>query len=227
MKRFLTLFFFAASLNSAPVYAQDAETIRLLTTESMVNNTDGMNLHLAWYLADEFWLYVVNANPDIAGTEAAEAMYDMVSEYNFVAVVIGKNTGAGFSFASEEKMRKSMFLEGQDGKRHRPIGTDEMDYELLLMLDVFRPIMGQFLGELGENFNFFVFEKSNDIGELIFDPIADQDVTLNAEGVSFTWSLPMSALIPKKRCPEDAELMNGTWNYCPIHGNALEVVTEK
>jgi hypothetical protein len=227
MKRFLTLFFFAVSLNSASVYAQDAESIRSLVSESMVNHTDGFSLSIAWYLPDEFWAYIINVNPDIAGTEVAEEMYAMVSDYNFIAVAIGQNTGAGISFTSEEKLRGSMFLTGQDGKRYLPIQPDEMEDDVLVMLDIFQPIMAQFLGELGQNLIFFVFEKTNDKEELIFDPISEKDVTLNAVGVEFTWNLPLSSLIPKKRCPEDAELMNGTWNYCPIHGNALEVVTEK
>ena len=36
----------------------------------------------------------------------------------------------------------------------------------------------------------------------------------------------MSSLISEKRCPEDDELMNGTWNYCPIHGDKLEEVED-
>ena len=63
-------------------------------------------------------------------------------------------------------------------------------------------------------------------GGVIFDPAAEQDVTLEVQGTSLTWDLPMSSLISEKRCPEDDELMNGTWNYCPIHGDKLEEVED-
>ena len=219
----ITLVLLSASFQAN---AQGAEKIQLLIRESMVNNSDVSRIELAWVLTDDFWEYCIYANPETAGEDIADEFYEVVTEYNIIAVVVGKQSGGGVTFAGEKEMRKTLSLTGQDGKKYTPLNENSLSDKLRMTLDIFRPIFGQFLGEFGANFQLFVFEKENKIGELIFDPTQEEDVTIQTLGTSFTWNLPMSSLIPEKRCPEDGELMNGTWNYCPIHGKPLEVVEE-
>jgi hypothetical protein len=225
MKFTLAIITVLLSMKLFQVQAQDGETIRTLTQESMVNNSDGVQIELAWLLADPFWEYLINVNPETANTETGEEFYRIVSEYTIIVVVMAQSRG-NITFTSEEEMRKGMSLKGQDGKNYEPLKSSDVSAELNMILGIFRPIFGQFLGEMGANMQFFVFEKENKKGGVIFDPAAEQDVTLEVQGTSLTWDLPMSSLISEKRCPEDDELMNGTWNYCPIHGDKLEEVED-
>lgn len=226
MRFALITLLFLSSLSVFHVRAQDGEMIRLLTQESMVNNSDGLKIELAWLLADPFWEYVINVNPETANTEMGEEFYDIVTEYNIIIVVVGSQSYGRLRFTPEEELRKKMSLKGQDGKNYQPLQSSQLSDKLNMMLDIFNPIFAQMLGEMGANMRFFVFEKENKNGELIFDPTSDKDVSIKVDETVLTWNLPMSSLVPKKRCPKDNEMMNGTWNYCPIHGNELEKVEE-
>ncbi len=163
MKFTLAIITVLLSMKLFQVQAQDGETIRTLTQESMVNNSDGVQIELAWLLADPFWEYLINVNPETANTETGEEFYRIVSEYTIIVVVMAQSRG-NITFTSEEEMRKGMSLKGQDGKNYEPLKSSDVSAELNMILGIFRPIFGQFLGEMGANMQFFVFEKENKKG---------------------------------------------------------------
>jgi len=39
---------------------------------------------------------------------------------------------------------------------------------------------------------------------------------------TYTWRLPVIALMPPKFCPVGKEKVEANWRYCPWHGNKLD-----
>lgn len=220
MKTLLISLFLLVSMYSE---GQNTNSLEELAKNSVINKVDNKDLNIAIWLTDYLWEYSAKASPQIDEAFLKD-MLRIVKGYNIFGVVVGKrDAGELIRFADEEAIWNTLVLLGQDSVEYQPIPEDEMSEELDYLLRVMQPMYAQMMGQFGENMHFVVFQKRNSAGELIADPVMEKNIRLHTSGVDFEWRLPMSALVPKKKCPEDGELVNGTWKYCPYHGNELEV----
>ncbi|WP_291871339.1 hypothetical protein [Maribacter sp.] len=74
---------------------------------------------------------------------------------------------------------------------------------------------------------FYVFTDVDEKGNKILDPTSESNFSVFYNGDSFNWRLPLGSLIPKKRCPLDDEMLNGSWKFCPWHGKELLEIEKK
>ncbi len=214
----ISLFLFVSMYSEG----QNVNSLEELATNSVVKKVENRNLNISMWLTDYLWEYSAKSAPQI--DEAfLEDMLRIVKDYNIFGVVVGKlDVSEVIRYADEDAIRSTLVLLGQDSLEYQPIPEEEMSEELDFILRMMKPMYAQMMGQFGENMHFVVFPKRNSAGELIADPLVEKNITLHTSGVDFEWRLPMSALVPKKKCPEDGELVNGTWKFCPYHGNELE-----
>lgn len=202
--------------------SQNNFSIEELTRNSMSNKSGEAGLNLSLWLSDYIWEYSARNTPG-ANEAMVEDIVRIMKGYNIFGVVVGKMDGNEIiRYADEEAIRSTVVLIGQDSVEYEPLPEDEISEELDFVLRAMKPMYAQMMGQFGENMHLIVFQKRNSAGELIADPLEEKNITLHTSGVDFEWRLPMSALVPKKKCPEDGELVNGTWKFCPYHGNELE-----
>ena len=203
--------------------SQNNFSIEELTRNSMSNKSGETGLNLSLWLSDYIWEYSARNTPG-ASEAMVEDIVRIMKGYNIFGVVVGKMDGNEIiRYADEEAIRSTVVLIGQDSVEYDPLTEDEISEELDFVLRAMKPMYAQMMGQFGENMHLIVFQKRNSAGELIADPLVEKNITLHTSGIDFEWRLPMSALVPKKKCPEDGELVNGTWKFCPYHGNELEV----
>lgn len=214
----ISLFLFVSMYSEG----QNVNSLEELATNSVVKKVENRNLNISMWLTDYLWEYSAKSAPQI--DEAfLEDMLRIVKDYNIFGVVVGKlDVSEVIRYADEDAIRSTLVLLGQDSLEYQPIPEEEMSEELDFILRMMKPMYAQMMGQFGENMHFVVFQKRNSAGELIADPLVEKNITLHTSGVDFEWRLPMSALVPKKKCPKDGELVNGTWKFCPYHGNELE-----
>ena len=88
--------------------------------------------------------------------------------------------------------------------------------------------MTNMVGDFGANMQYFVFDDLSANDERILNPLAEEgDFTLNVvKDFSAEFETPIPALLLDKICPKDGESLNGSWEYCPHHGDKLEEATE-
>lgn len=214
----ISLFLFVSMYSEG----QNVNSLEELATNSVVKKVENRNLNISMWLTNYLWEYSAKSAPQI--DEAfLEDMLRIVKDYNIFGVVVGKMDGNEIiRYADEEAIRSTVVLIGQDSVEYEPLPEDEISEELDFVLRAMKPMYAQMMGQFGENMHLIVFQKRNSAGELIADPLVEKNITLHTSGIDFEWRLPMSALVPKKKCPEDGELVNGTWKFCPYHGNELE-----
>ena len=88
-------------------------------------------------------------------------------------------------------------------------------------------MMVQMLGQFGQQMEFHVFPEKAQDGSLIAAPLSRGEFTVVFnENEDFKFKLPLSSMVEKKACPEDGELLNGNWEYCPWHGKKLKIQTK-
>ncbi|NVK63464.1 MAG: hypothetical protein HWE22_02710 [Flavobacteriales bacterium] len=208
-------------------FGQTMTDIEELSKNSVINKVGGNSFNISLWLTDYLWEYSAKSAPQI-DQAFLEDMLRIVKGYNIFGVVIGKrDANEIIRFADEEAIRNTLVLLGQDSVEYQPIPQEEISEELDYLLRVMKPMFARMMGQFGENMHLVVFQKRNNAGELIADPTVERNITLHTSGCDFEWRLPMSALVPKKKCPEDGELMNGTWKFCPYHGSKLEAIEQE
>ena len=100
-------------------------------------------------------------------------------------------------------------------------GSDEIDEETNMLLQIIQPMMSNMLGGLGQNLHFICF-KSQSEGKRMADPRSNGTLSVKMFDESYLFNFPLASLLPPKFCPVDDASMKGTWTYCPFHGKELK-----
>ena len=110
------------------------------------------------------------------------------------------------------------------GDTHIPLKKNEISSDMINFMDGVKPILGNMMGKLGENFVFLLFDSKNSSSKMIADPFENHDFEVTiGENDTYFFDLPLASLIMPKVCEVDGKEYNGKWMYCPIHGNLLTV----
>lgn len=174
------------------------------------------SMKFVWWIPTEYWELASVDNP--AMTEAAiQEINSIVEDYTIVAAFDGKVTTYGFRPADT----LIISLIDDNGKEYQPIPTAELPDPTVGLLSVLKPVLSNIIGQMGKNMEFFVFPAYKKGGRRITDPSSDNPFTISLNEALFNWKLPLASFVPPKTCPVDNEQMNGTWKYCPHHGDKL------
>jgi len=221
MRKLFILFAICLSLPTL-LSSQDLDA---LITETQITKTEGDAMKIAWLIPLEFWQ--LSMDNETGMTDAAkEEMYSILSEYFIVAIVDGDmGPFGGMPYASEEDLQRDIELKLNGKELEGPLADRKIDSDMKVMLSTFKPVLKSMLGDLGENFHFFVYEDMDKKDNRILDPYEAGSLELMSNDEIYTWNLPLESLFPLKKCPTDKAEMNGAWKFCPYHG--VELVEAK
>jgi hypothetical protein len=192
-----------------------------LTHETMKNVSEGKQIKLIWWIPIEFWKATFAEDRDMSESQIKEFL-EFYKPYTLFAVVEGKvGSMGGFTFVSADSIRKYISLVDDEKNIYKPVDEDKMSPDLKNLLSIFVPILKNFIGQLGENMQFYVFTDIDLKGKRISDPYSKGFVQLNIGKDEYKWKTPLCSLLPPKICPADGESMNGAWEYCLWHGVKL------
>ncbi|MDO6516792.1 hypothetical protein [Zobellia uliginosa] len=115
-----------------------------------------------------------------------------------------------------------IFLTDEDATVHRPLGNVEVCPEASGFLKPMKPMFRQMLGQMGEGMHFFFFKVQDENGKTAIDEYQEGSFTIKHSDKEFSYTLPLVALMPGKKCPVDHAEMKGNWKYCPFHGDLFK-----
>lgn len=226
VKRFLkAIFIIGAFLLSAyirPGIAQEKKVnIEVLIRETQRLSLEADRIMIVWWIPDEFWEAALSQNGSLT-KEQIEEFIALVRPYTLVAASDGKQGKFGATaYKSEDDVRKSLQFIDSTGTSHRPLNIHEADAEIRGLLSLMKPILANSIGSAGENMHFFLFPASNKMGKKIAEAKKEGSFTVKLGSTEFKWRLPLGSLLPPKACPVDGEQLDGSWKFCPWHGNKL------
>ena len=70
--------------------------------------------------------------------------------------------------------------------------------------------------------HFYFFKVQDEDGKTAIDEYQEGSFTIKHSDKEFSYTLPLVALMPGKKCPVDHAEMKGNWKYCPFHGDLLK-----
>ncbi len=188
--------------------------------ETQKNSSDGKKISLVWWIPIEFWDITLHNNNTLSEEQIIKFM-ETLKSYSIFAVIDGEVSGfGGFTYESVDSISQNIVLIDNDNKNFKPLKYEALDAFLQNLLSVFKPLLKNSMGQLGENMNFFVFPDI-DGNKRISNPYLKGCVTIKIKDKEYKWRTPLGTLMPQKVCPKDGELMNGAWEFCPWDGEKL------
>jgi hypothetical protein len=209
-------------LLAPPARAQHKVDLAQLIRETQQQSGEPRNLAFVWWIPVEFWEVSLTANGALT-PQQIERFSKVVGAYFIVAAVDGTiGPMGGADFISEPDLRAKIKLVDSKGRSYVPIADEKISSDMRNLTQVMRPMFTNLMGPLGANIRFFMFPTRDAEGREIANPRAAGSFDVMLGERRFHWRLPLGSLVEAKVCPEDGEVLNGAWSYCPWHGTKLK-----
>ncbi|NRD23429.1 hypothetical protein HNV10_09265 [Winogradskyella litoriviva] len=171
----------------------------------------GQNMKQVWWLPEVYWEVALKDSP--LGTQALiDEISTIFKDYSLFILLDAELTA--FSGIKKNKILDLELVVNNNSYKPLKSYSDEIQS----MIDVLKPTFSKMLGEVGENIEFFVFD--NTFSDAI-SPTKETVFQLNFNNSSFEYNLPLPSLVREKKCPIDNKKHNGSWKFCPYHGEEL------
>lgn len=210
--------------NAQTPRATEDLSVNEILEETQLSSDESEDINLMWWIPTEFWRASSASDPTVS-QEDQEALEGLIKDYTILAVVKGKiGLFGGVTFEDEQTVRdkfvvtyKSQKYEGF--REYKPLDIEKLNPDLVNFFGMIKPILSNMMGSMGENFHLLVYQ--NDKGKALLQPYSNDQARFKIDDVGLDLNFPIASLIKRKTCEEDGELLKGTWNYCPLHGNKL------
>jgi hypothetical protein len=183
---------------------------------------DENKLALTFWIPSSYWSIALQDNPEV-NPEMIQQIEMAFQDYVIIiALDMEMNLGSSMVFRKEPEMRKSISIIDYQGNKHFPLKEYELGESALMFKDAIKPMFAQMLGKMGQGMNFYFFKVQDKENNNLINEFEKGKFTVRHSDKEFEYLLPLSTLLPKKKCPVDNVEMNGSWNYCPKHGAKLD-----
>lgn len=179
---------------------------------------------LVWWVPAEFW--EISAKAQGQGTTSDQ--FNPLRDYTMVVIAVGKVSGlAGITWVPRTELQTNVFLRDSEGMEFHPLEKAPSEVSMIPIL--FNAMFSKMLGEMGENLQTFFFPSKNRNGNLLADASSKGSFSVVLRDIAgpgdsiYEWKLPLASLSPSRLCPVGGEQLKANWNYCPWHGNALDM----
>lgn len=197
--------------------------INALTEETQLMSNDDDKMRLVWWIPNEFWLTAFEDEESMS-PEKVEQFIALFDDFSVFAVADGDISAFGsVTYQPKEAVLNSTYI-FKDGKEHQPLTEDEVNADVKIVLGMLKPVLSNMLGNMGENIHFILFKGYTNKNKRFIEPLEDDDFLVFVGGEKFEYNLPIGALMPSKTCPNHAEEMRGSWNFCPFCGSQLVLI---
>jgi hypothetical protein len=204
------------------VQAQDfTVNVNELINETQIMSDEADRMRLVWWIPTEYWEHSLANDP--SGAAQIESIVVLLDQYTVFAIADGEMSDfGGIEYVALELLTKNLELVDHHGDKFKPIPEKKINQDTKLFLAMMKPVFANMLGSMGENLHFVLFPKENLEGQRLLDPMKEGEFTVKIFDETLSWELPLGSLFKPKKCPIDQREWNGTWKFCPKHGDKLQ-----
>ncbi|REJ88960.1 MAG: hypothetical protein DWQ35_18930 [Planctomycetota bacterium] len=232
MRRFIVcvaLLLVASTLVAAEPKAIENVDTDAFTSDTQVTPTGAGDDHVAlvWWIPIEFWESIMARDKNV-GVAEKQAMLGAMSGTSLLVVVQADTTQTGaFKFYGKDEIEEDLSLTytDGDGQARQLSPVQNVNPTLATVLGIFKPILGNAMGNMGNNMHFYVLDDRGPADRLI-DPYKEGTLQIDLvkrDGTDMTAELefPLNCLFVPRKCPNgrDAHI---SWEYCPWTGKKLD-----
>jgi len=192
-------------------------------TQRQMPATGQNHVALVWWVPLEYWISVVERDLDISDAQR-ETIFLSLKNISLLAAVQADLSESGeLEFYSKETIQEDLVVKFRDSVADNKVITPikNLDPNLSSLLNQIAPLLGAAMGNLGNNFHFFVFDDFED-GNRIMDPYEEGVLSIDLKSntdfeMNTEIEMPLNSLYFPRMCPNGKEA-HVSWKYCPWSG---------
>lgn len=223
-----------ALLVSVGVFAAERKSLADVVSDDLVSDTQVMlpgagddHLAMAWWMPNEFWASLFARDQSMSAGDK-KSMMDTLDGVSLLVVVQADISQMGsFNFYGKKRIADNMQIRFVDAKQksHAVQPLSQIDSDLELVLNIFKPILGAALGNMGNNMHFYVLSDVDGRSRLM-DPYQKGSLTVQLErsdeqAISAEIAMPLNALFVPRLCP-NGKPAHISWAFCPWSGQKVK-----
>ncbi|QQX77315.1 MULTISPECIES: hypothetical protein [Aequorivita] len=191
-----------------------------LLSDTQFSSDNPEMLEFVWWLPREFW-EVSYAQDPTSSEEEFKELNNIFGDYELFGVIRG-NIGhfGGITYHTEEAILKELTVHYK-GENLMVVPEDEISADFMNFFMIIQPMIGNMLGQMGNNIHFVLYKSIRGNEVLPVDPLGNGELTIKLGDFERTVDLPLNSLLLEKKCNEDGKLYSGKYIFCPIHGKKL------
>lgn len=199
----------------------------LKDTQAQPSNAGDKHLSLIWWVPFEYWASVFSRDSNINESLKKE-MLGTLENYSILAVVQADISSFGaFNFYPNDHILKNLKVTYKNSNNKISIikPTNSYSNDLKILLSQITPVLKAAMGNMGESFNFYIFDDKNTKGGRILDPYKNGLLKVdlkksNKENINVSFETPLNSLFHPRLCP-NGKPAHISWNYCPWSGKEI------
>jgi len=202
---------FFSTLFSLLLLAVNAQNVKITNTadfiqECMKNKGELPHKQVALWIPVNFWSIVTDKMNLPA--ERIAAINDEMKKYMMVCVVdYTLEQQTGITFKTEDEIRKTIKIIDSSGTEYSPLNNEDVTPLASDILNSFKPVLAQLLGQFGKGMGVFLFKQKMSMGQPAIDITKKNRFMLTWDAVKMDWKLPFVSTLAPKHCPVDHEQM--------------------
>ena len=233
MSKLVLLIVFALLANNA--WAADRKPMSHVDTDSFISETQIAptgagpdHLALVWWIPLEFWQATLAQDPTSSEADK-QAVRDALSGVSILGIVQADMSSLGaMIFYEKDYIEENLVLNftGPGGKTRGLRLEKTVNPDLVIVLGTLTPMLAAAMGNLGENFHFYVVNDRSPSSARLLDPyqVGLLDILItkkNGDLLMAKFEMPLDSLYIPRKCPngKDAHI---SWTYCPWSGERLK-----
>lgn len=192
-----------------------------LVRETQKSSADPSRMTLVWWVPEEFWRASFASNKELTEGQREE-FYAVMRPYTMLIIVDGRLEEAGrATYRPEASIRSDLRIRALDGTELRPYAGTQIGDAAKGVIEIARPILSNLLGPLGQNMHVYFFAAQTAAGKPVTGARASGPFSVMLGNREYRWRLPLSTVLPAKKCPTCSETFAGTYQFCPYDGTKM------
>ena len=202
--------------------AKENEQVSLdaLLNDTQFSSDNTQMFEFIWWLPRKFWEVSYAQDPTSSKEDFME-LNEIFEDYELFGVVKGDiGHFGGITYYPEEAILKELVI-NYKGENLIIVPKEEISADFSNFFMIIQPMLGNMLGQMGNNIHFVLYKSIRGNEVLPVDPLGSGVLTIKLGDFERTVDLPLNSLLLEKKCNEDGKLYSGKYIFCPIHGKKL------
>jgi hypothetical protein len=209
-----------ATTDTASAPSADAMDYAALTRElTLTRSLDG-RLTMTMWMPDDFWRASFKNSGQL--TEQGIAQYmAVIHPYTLIAVLDAQRGITAFRYTDSDTIVDEVTIEDTHGTTYRPLPPDAVAEDMKNIIQIFRPLLSNMMGAMGQHMEILVFPSVDKAGQPIADPKKDGSLTVHLGDLALRYRLPLGSILPPSLDPKTGESFPGSYHFNPYTGSKL------
>jgi hypothetical protein len=210
----------SAATDTAFAPGSDAVDYAALTRDLTLNRDVDGRMTITMWMPDQFWRASLQNSGRL--TDQGIAQYiAVIHPYTLVAVLDAQRGITAFRYTDIDTMVNDVTIEDAHGTTYSPLPPDSVAEDMKNLIQIFRPLLSNMMGTMGQHMEILVFPSVDKTGHLIADPKKDGSLTVHLGDIALRYRLPLGSILPPSLDPKTGETFPGSYHFNPYTGSKL------